>query len=88
MSPLEIEICLHYHSRVDDHPWLSSGAPIVPQVFGGMMENGLLVKCSANPNRCYEPTGKLHAYAHMLCDTPLPERAWVDKRTNSVVQTL
>ena len=96
MTPLEIKICLHYAiGSMEDHPWFSSGAPVVEEVRGKLIADGLLAEVfspgvgvgiggggAGRGQRPLEGTPKLKAYVDMLTGTPLPERAeqWVDPR--------
>lgn len=81
MTPLEIDLCLHYHTRCDDSPWLDLNAPIKKAVMSDLINAGLLVENIDSSKRRYDPTEKLQAFVHMLCATPLPEHRWVDPRT-------
>ncbi len=88
MSPLELGICLHYHSRVGDDPWIGSGSPIVDQTMAGLVSDGLLTKVlngGLNGLCHFQPTDKLHMFVAMLKATPLPQQRWVDPRTSKVV---
>lgn len=86
MTPLQIGICLHYHSMVDDDPWLESGAAIVAETFRAFVQNGLLEETMGpKAKRRFDPTPRLHAYISLLCGTPLPEMAWMDPRTKEAI---
>lgn len=95
MTPLELSICLHYHSSCEDMPWVLGNAPIRDEVIGRLTLSGMLVHVSdlepdgfevARPNKRYYATKKLHSFVEMLCNTPLPVQQWVDPRDNSVVR--
>ncbi|MDZ4345942.1 MAG: hypothetical protein U1E51_26310 [Candidatus Binatia bacterium] len=87
MSPLEIEICLHYHSSVNDMPWVvSSGAPIVDGEMALMVENGLLTSHPDDEKQKFHPTDKLHVFVAMLEETPLPVARLIDPRNGAAVE--
>lgn len=89
MSPLEISICLHYHSTPGDDPWLALNAPIKDNVMGKLVIAGLLerlVNGGINELPHFRATAKLHAYVNMLCLSPLPQQAWIDPRDESVLK--
>lgn len=93
MSPLKIEILLRYYvnSGTTDARFWTSGAPIVEQTFRELCDEGLLFdKSAAKPEVAFPArfaaTDKLKAYVGMLTETPLPESAWIDPRTNGFVK--
>lgn len=84
MTPLDLEILLHYHSRVTDIPWLSSGARIVPEVMDRLLLAGYLTR-HPGEQPLYRPTALLHAFVTMLCATPAPKAAFVDPRNGRAI---
>lgn len=89
MTPLELGICLHYHSRVDDVPWIDSGAPIVDGVMKQLVADELLTQNEPSLEtdcRRFLPTNKLHAFVDMLCQTPLPIECFCDPRDNTLIK--
>lgn len=91
MSPLKLSLCLHYHSSVEDDPWVDSGAPIADSTMQELIQDGLLTdlldeRCSTRPNQRFRPTPKLHAFVAMLEATPLPENRWLDPRTGETLE--
>ncbi len=88
MTPLELSICLHYHSSFVDAPFVTSHAPVVDEVFSKLVMHGLLIKERATTTHGhiqFQPTPKLHAFVAMLEATPLPVNAWLDPRTKVCV---
>jgi hypothetical protein len=87
MTILELELCLHYAVGVGDHAWLYSDAPIVDEIFDGLVKKGILTKTKGFPKRRYDPTDKLRYFTEMLKNTPLPvglEAApWRDPRSTN-----
>lgn len=82
MSPLELEICLWYHSRTTDMPWIGSGAPIVDEEMDKLISMELLERGHYKDTKMnYRPTPKLHAFVELLCATPLPIQKWIDPRS-------
>lgn len=74
MSPLGIEIGLHYHCiAVGDFPRLD--APACQEMVAWMVEAGLLNP--VNGDRRYEPTDGLRVWVEALCAVPFPVRRWI-----------
>ncbi len=87
MTPLELQICLHYHTHVEEMQWIFSGAPITEQTMDDLVHLDLLKR---NPKYKqgkgavqFLPTEKLHAYVEILCETPLPIQKWIDPRKDA-----
>lgn len=85
MSPLAIEIALHYHARAKDYPDLSP--PAQQEIIDLFLANGFLVKANRIAEDVnYKPTTKLHAYCAALCEVPEPEKFWVTRRSTTTYQ--
>ena len=84
MSPLKINLCLHYAISLGDDPWLGSGAPIVESTMRDLHDAGLLMRTGQDSPR-YRATPLLLAYVAMLEATPLPASAFVDPRTGQSI---
>lgn len=86
MTPLQLSICLHYHTSVTDAPWINSGAALVSGVMSGLVTDNLLIANVVGDSNSpkFQPTEKLHAFVRLLCATPLPEMHWVDPRTKEI----
>lgn len=76
MTPFEIGIALHYHTRCCDAEEIK--VPIGPATIKMFMDEGLLVRhFDADDTQQYHPTEKLHAYVEALEKIPLPVQKWV-----------
>ncbi len=85
MSPLKLNLCLHYYSSPEDDEWLTSGAPCVDDTYLDLERDGL-IKRTGNPDGPHwTRTEKLDAFCWMLEQTPLPENPWCDPRTGQKV---
>ena len=80
MTPLHLEIILHYHSRVNDWRDGDFSAPVAITYLMDLVDMGLLF---VNPD--YEvlenvvrflPTERLHVFVKHLCKLPLPIDEW------------
>lgn len=81
MTPLEINLCLHYGTSGTDHDWIHSGAPIVDEVMCRLCDEGLLMRQGATVGGPKFSRGpKLTAYIAMLIRTPLPVAGYFDPR--------
>ncbi len=77
MTPLEIDILLHYHTRGIDYPDLSP--PAQQSTIVGFLTDGYLEHGDNMPedNMKYHPTDKLHFYVDAICSVPEPVQIWV-----------
>lgn len=82
MTPLELDILLHYYSHANDWRDGDFTAPVCDETFNKFMLQGLLTRnigdpnSGAEPNPQYRPTDRLNAFVHLLCKTPLPVQVW------------
>lgn len=76
MSPLQIEIMLHYQVCGDDYREGDFDAPAVRDAIEGFKQQEMLREAHYK-NRCYEITAKGHAYVKALCAVPEPHIQWV-----------
>ncbi len=79
MSPLQIEIMLHYHTRLGDYRDGDFDAPAVRDAMEDFVTVGLLRRTD-NPipaTPIYEATEATHVYVKALCAVPLPVKRWV-----------
>lgn len=81
MSPLEIDILMHYLCFPEDHRDASNTG--LKEVFKGFVDKGYLVD-NLRPSDCqpidmvrYKATDKLSAYCEALCKVPEPELKWI-----------
>lgn len=85
MTPYEIEIAMWYYSRASDWDGPSKGNWLHTSTMEMMCREGLLNRdFSTVP--IYTATKRLYAFVESLQKTPLPIRAWIDKRDQSVLQ--
>ena len=78
MTPLEIEILLHYYSRGDDYRDGDFSAPAVRSAIDSF--RGVLGLLQENPGKgggAYHITERGKVYVAALMDVPLPEQRWV-----------
>lgn len=82
MTPLEIEMLLHYHCRADEHPRLD--APAVRDALHGFLKDGILRTRTVEEMRpamvngsSYTPTERGCTLVRALCAVPYPESRWV-----------
>jgi len=79
MTPLQIEILLHYHYSPRDYPNLSP--PSQQDAISYFLNSGFLTKTdlhedmpATTPN--YQSTEKLDAFCRALCSVPEPVQRW------------
>ncbi len=78
MTPLQIEMLLHYYSRADDYRDGDFSAPAVQEALEGFKRDELLAADQAGPPRtCYVITERGRVYVEALRAVPMPERRWV-----------
>lgn len=79
MTPLQIEILLHYWSRIDDVPNLD--APAVREAIDQFLVHGILEDVPEEPGRPYRKyrcnRAAMRVYVEALGAVPLPRQAWV-----------
>jgi hypothetical protein len=85
VTPLEIEILLHYYCRADDWRNGDHSAPILKDTFHRFLEDNLLTHANFHVERFedgtlkarYEVTDRGKAYCEALQALPLPIKVWV-----------
>lgn len=76
MTPYEIDVLLHYHTRSTDHPDYVRNPPVWRPTIQRFVEDGLLSDIPID-DQCYRITDKGRFYVEEgLCKVPLPEQAW------------
>ncbi len=91
MTPFELEIALHYHTRccdvwLDEHGGMHIMTPLLEQTLQRFVEEGLLVQTEKPTERMkFLPTGKLNAFCTLLQTIPLPVLRYVDERTGELI---
>jgi hypothetical protein len=74
MSPLAIEILLHYHCTPGDYRNGDFSAPAVRELIDWMHDEDLIAH---KPDGGYTSTSRLTAVVKKLCSVDLPEMQWV-----------
>lgn len=78
MTPLELQIVIHYYVRADDFP--RGDFPAVREAIDWMTRAGLLRK-RGDGDEAGESTylidARGRAFVEALCQAPLPEQRWV-----------
>lgn len=72
MTPLQIEMILHFHCI--NEPWPRLDAPACRDAIDGFIKDGVV-------NACFDRsvitlTDRGRAYVHFLCAVPLPNASW------------
>ena len=86
MTPFEIEIMLHYNSRVDDPD--NSDVQLFKSAVTWMLHEGLLSVESRRPNASYGITERGLTYVSSLQDLPLPVQVWVIPQAEKPIDKL
>jgi hypothetical protein len=76
MTPFEIDILLHYHTRGGDFRDGDFDAPIVRPTLEWLASAGLLRR-SEKLGQMYEGTDATAVFVEALCNVPAPELRWV-----------
>lgn len=85
MTPLEIEILMHYYCRADDYRDGDHSAPAVKASLDSFVESDLLTLEGFRPERFedgrlkarYAVTDRTRAYLAALQEVPLPVQKWI-----------
>lgn len=79
MTPLAIDILLHYHTRPGEYGERdnNSQAPAVQSEITRMLYNELLTFHDTDHGASMVITDKGNAYVRGLCNMPFPEQHWV-----------
>lgn len=80
MTPLELEILLHYHSRADDYRGGDFSAPAVVDAIRWFVAKRLLIISPVDGIR-YARTARGVAHVEALRALPLPVETWVTPST-------
>lgn len=78
MTPLAIEILLHFHVSPLPHPL--SSYPAVAAEIESQLNNGLIEEEKAS----YRTTERGNAHIRQLCNLPFPTQMWADKDGNKI----
>ena len=81
MSPLEIEIALHYYYSTVDFRGGDFSAPAVRDAIERFRDDYKLLEPTDSMDVYHDPhyrlTARGHAFVEALCRTPLPVQMWV-----------
>lgn len=80
MTPLELQIVIHYYGCADDFRGGDFSPPAVREAIDWMTRAGLLRKRGDGDDpgeSTYLIDARGRAYVEALCQTPLPEQRWV-----------
>lgn len=78
MTPLHLQIALHYHSHPDQHPMLHNAVHreyAEDLVAAGMLQPG--AGGLSGREVTYHATDGLAVFVEALCSTPFPVQQWV-----------
>lgn len=75
MSPLEVEILLHYFYSPNDHP--NVDAPAVQSAITGFVKKGLLEPTETGVTKWRGNLKALTIYVNAVCSVPLPKQVWI-----------
>ena len=76
MSPIEIEILLHYHHSLENFP--RQDAPAVKEAIAKFLKHGILLDKRREGSPTYQVNRPaLDAYVKAVCSIPLPHQEWV-----------
>lgn len=77
MTPLHIEIMLHYNASPDDYREGDFSAPAVREALDLFLSEYLIEHGGRRPSTNYQITDRGLAYVRFLCEMPLPVNSWV-----------
>ena len=80
LTPNDINVLLHYHTCPDSHPRIS--APAIQSAVYKFIEDGILEEFNNEHHVNYKirTTDRGRKFVDMLCETPYPEKRWIDPR--------
>lgn len=74
MTPLEIQIGIHYATTMSDFRDLD--APAIGEAINRFVDLGML-EVTPDGRSAYAATHGMRMWVESLCQSPLPERRWV-----------
>ena len=80
MTPLAIEILLHFHVSPLPHPL--SAYPAIAAEIESQLRDGLIEP--AKEGYHYQTTERGKAHIRQLCNLPFPTQMWADKDGNKI----
>ena len=79
MTPNELDVLLHYHTFIEEHPRLK--APAVQDALKNLIKKELLTVEKGEKKGIYHSTERGKIWLEMILSTPLPIMKWSDPRT-------
>jgi len=77
MTPLEIDILMHYLTRANDYRDGDFSAQLLPLTMAGFVQQGLMTGEPEDSSRRFNLTERGIAYCESLQRVPLPVQRWV-----------
>jgi hypothetical protein len=77
MTPLEIDILLHYYSRGGDYREGDFSAPAVREAIDNFSKREEMLRPCESGSRTYALSERGMAYVDALMRLPLPRRVWL-----------
>lgn len=85
-TPLAVEMMIHFHTSAA--PFDRLAYPACMETLHWMLKEQLVEPADHGLGSTYRPTSRGQAWAWMLCNTPLPELEWIDRRQGASRPTL
>ena len=76
MSPLQIEILLHYHTRMGDYRDGDFSAPAVRDALDNFRGRDEMLRACESGSRTYRLTHRGLVYVNALMRLPMPRQVW------------
>lgn len=77
MTPLQLEMLLHYYASADDFRDGDFGAPSVREAIAHFKAAEMLTISDGTSNATYSITERGRVYVEAVLAVPMPERRWV-----------
>ena len=77
MTPFELDILLHYYTRIGDHPVVAANPLIWPETREDFLREELLARTTEGSYSAYVITDRARAYIKAVLALPLPVKQWV-----------
>ena len=77
MTPLQIDILLHYYARANDYLDGDFSAPAVRQAIDDFKSENMLERATGESGATYQITERARVYIEVLLSVPLPMQRWV-----------
>lgn len=77
MSPLQLQILLHYRGSATDFREGDFSAPSVREAIDWFKFEGMLAETNGDGYACYRLTQRANVYIDAMLELPFPEQKWV-----------